>query len=340
MTVLALSKEDITIPTPLELSLDFPRNKRAGVFVENARETIRGILQGVDPRLLMIVGPCSIHDEESTLEYAEKFRDLAEEVSDDYFLVMRAYFEKPRTTKGWKGLLYDPHLDGSYDMVTGLRLTRKLLVTLTEMEIPLGSELLEINTAPYISDLLSWGCIGARTVTSQPHRQLASSLNFPIGFKNTTDGNMGNAINGILSASVPHHFLGMDEKGQLTQVHSKGNADCHIVLRGGEKKPNFDEAAIQEAKERCIRAKISHKIIVDCSHDNCKKNHEVQKQVFKSVLSQASKRSSPIRGLMLESHLYEGSQKISPHLKYGVSITDPCLDWKTTKNLISRRRGI
>lgn len=320
----------LAIASPNQVLQEMPLNPSHEAFVKRSRGTIENILEGKDQRFLLIVGPCSIHDVESTLEYAEKLKKLANEVEDKFFIVMRTYFEKPRTSKGWKGLLYDPHLDGSYAMEEGLRIARKILVTLAQNQLPAGSELLEITTAHYLSDLLSWGCIGARTCTSQPHRQLASSLNLPIGFKNTTDGNVINAINGIISASSSHIFLGLQKNGELSRIQTGGNPYCHVVLRGGDKKPNFDEASIFDAIKLCHDAKVSDKILIDCSHGNCGKKHRQQIPVFESVISSGA----PIMGSMIESHLKEGSQPLSQGIEYGVSITDPCLDWLSTEFLI------
>lgn len=336
MTVISISEEalEVQIPTPEELKEEFPLDDLSLDFISSSRQTINNILNRTDPRLLIVVGPCSLHDTASILEYAEKFVELAEEVSDQFFLVMRAYYEKPRTIRGWKGLLYDPHLDGSHDMSFGLRLTRELLLALTKKNIPLGSELLEPYVTHYFSEFLSWGCIGARTSTSQPHRQMASGLPFPVGFKNTPDGNIDNAIHGILAASSPHTFLGMQSNGLPARVKTRGNEECHIVLRGGDKKPNYDSLSIAQAFEKSEYFGIPQRVLIDCSHDNCKKQHEQQIIVFDAVIEQILHGNHSIVGLMLESHLNAGCQPITPSLRYGVSITDPCLDWKTTEILI------
>ncbi|NGX54816.1 MAG: Phospho-2-dehydro-3-deoxyheptonate aldolase, Tyr-sensitive [Chlamydiae bacterium] len=336
MTLSTLSPEELAtdIPTPLELASELPLTKSNTLFVNSCRQTVRSILQGLDNRLLMIVGPCSIHHPKSVYAYGEKFARLAKEVSERFFLVMRTYYEKPRTKKGWKGLIFDPNLDGSHDIGKGLRLTRELLVNLTEMGVPVGCEFLEIYTSHYFSDLITWGCIGARTCTSQPHRQLASSLPMPIGFKNSTDGNVDHAIHGVLSASTPHVFLGSDFSGQMTKVQTEGNSHCHIILRGGKRSPNYDPISVENAIKKCTETSIRNQLIIDCSHDNCAKRHELQIPVFKSVIDQVKSGNRSIVGLMLESHLSAGNQPFSPSAHEDISITDPCLDWATTEKLI------
>lgn len=339
MTLVSLTPEndniwDSILPTPKELQEEIPLTDVHASFIKRSRATIQAILDGLDNRKLLIVGPCSIHDIEAARDYATQFRELAAEVSEQFFMVMRAYFEKPRTITGWKGLLYDPDLDGSHNLAKGMRLTRRLLAELAEMQVPTASELLEITTSHYYSDHLSWGCIGARTSSSPPHRQLAASLNLPIGFKNTTDGCIDNAIHGILSASTPHVFLGFSPSGKMTRVQSEGNDLCHIVLRGGYHGPNYDPKSVMETVQRCQQAGIRDKLLIDCSHDNCEKRHLKQVSAFQMVIDQIAEGNQSIVGLMLESHLLGGSQPISTNLRYGVSITDPCLDWQTTKQVI------
>lgn len=319
----------LSIASPDQVLQEMPLDASLEAFVKRSRLTIENILDGKDPRQLLIIGPCSIHDVDSTLEYALKLKKLALEVEDKFFIVMRTYFEKPRTSKGWKGLLYDPYLDGSYAMEEGLKMARKILVTLAEEQLPAGAELLEITTAHYLSDLLSWGCIGARTATSQPHRQLASSLHLPIGFKHTTDGNVSNAVNGIISASSSHIFLGLQKNGQLSKIQTVGNPYCHVILRGSDKKTNFDPQSIAEAMSLCQEGGINDKVLIDCSHGNCGKKHREQMTAFESVMS-----SKMALGAMLESHLKEGCQPVSKSIEYGLSVTDPCLDWESTQYLI------
>lgn len=336
MTLLSLEQETLksTLPTPEEIQKEIPCLDTHAAFVYQARETIEAILNGWDNRFLLVVGPCSIHDPVAALEYGRQLQQLAQHISDRFFLVMRTYFEKPRTIVGWKGMLYDPAIDGSYQMSKGVRQSRELLVELTEMGVPAGCELLEINTSHYYADLLSWGCIGARTCCSPPHRQLAAGLNMPIGFKNSIDGNIDHAIHGILSAATSHVYLGLSPTGHLTRIYADGNSACHVVLRGGILGPNYYPENIQNAVNKCKQAKICEKIMVDCSHDNCGKNPQQQAQVFCSLIQQILQGNRNIRGMMLESNLVEGSQDVSFPLRYGMSITDPCLDWSTTEHLI------
>lgn len=336
MTLISLTPEDFDniLPTPTELQKEIPLTEENAAFIHSSRLTIQSILDGLDERKLLIVGPCSIHDIESAREYASLFRELAEEVSDHFFMVMRAYIEKPRTIVGWKGLLYDPDLDSSHNLPKGIRFARRLYSELTEMRIPIASEVLELSTSHYYSDFISWGCVGARTSSSPPHRQLAASLMFPMGFKNSTDGNIDHAIHAVLSAGNPHVFLGFGSDGKMVRIQSEGNKLCHIVLRGGHEGPNYDSKSILETIEKCQQAGIRDKLIIDCSHDNCEKRHLKQVTVFHEVVDQVAEGNQYIAGLMLESHLHAGSQPISQNLRYGVSITDPCLDWSTTRQAI------
>lgn len=322
-----------TLPTPEELYLDIPQTRKQCEFVWQARKTVKAILNGMDDRLILIVGPCSVHDTGALREYAQKFKELSLKVEDRFFLILRTYFEKPRTTIGWKGFLLDPHLDGSYDITYGVREARQVLVEITDMEIPVGSEILEMSTFPYYSDFLTWGCIGARTSSSPPHRQLAASLPFPIGFKNSVNGNIDPAIQGVISANSSHVYLGMGRDGFMTRVYGEGNPFAHIILRGSENKPNYHPNDVEEAISKCIKSMVCHRIMVDCSHDNCFKNHEKQIPAFQSVMEQRLN-NSHIVGAMLESHLFAGNQELAPRLEYGVSITDPCLDWESTERLI------
>lgn len=336
MTVVSFEPEVSlgALPTPRDLYQEIPLTEELATFILRSRKTLEAILCGRDRRRLLIVGPCSIHDPDSALEYASRLKALSDEVSDEFFLIMRTYFEKPRTLMGWKGLLYDPDLDGSYDIEKGLRITRHLLVEISKMGVPTGCELLEINTSQYYDHFLTWGCIGARTSASPPHRQLASSLNLPIGFKNSTDGNLDHSIHGILSAKLPHVFLGMDRNGQMIRMRSEGNPFCHIVLRGSMQKPNYGADDITHTVQKCISAKILDKIVVDCSHDNSQKEPARQMSIFESLITQILNGNKHILGIMLESHLERGAQLIRPNLRYGVSITDPCLDWESTARLI------
>ncbi len=326
---------DYTLPTPAELHQEIPLSHRHSRFIKKSRERVEAILHGSDSRLLLIAGPCSIHDLQAAREYGERLRLLSEQVEESFFLIMRAYFEKPRTIIGWKGLLHDPDLDGSYDLARGIRYTRQLLFELTEMEIPVGCELLEINTSHYYSDYLTWGCIGARTCSSPPHRQLAATLPFPIGFKNSVDGNIDQAVHAILAAATPHVYLGPAPNGQMVRIEAHGNPLCHIVLRGGLSGPNYHRETQLATSKKCKEASMIDKMIIDCSHDNCGKNLLQQKSVFKALIDQILFfNEHNIAGMMLESHLHEGTQEIAHPLRYGGSITDPCLDWETTQEII------
>lgn len=338
MTLLSLPPDTLEelLPTPLEIQDEIPCLWSHASFIRRSRETVEAILNGRDPRLLLIVGPCSIHDFDSAREFALKFRNLAASVSDRFFLIMRTYFEKPRTVLGWKGLLHDPDLNGSFDFSKGIRISRTLLSELADMEIPTGSELLEMTSSSYYSDFLTWGCIGARTATSPPHRQLAAHSPMPIGFKNTIDGNVDYPIHALLAARVPQVFLGLSNKGQMAKIHAKGNSFCHLVLRGGALSPNYYAEAVQETILKCRLAGVRDRLLIDCSHDNCQKNALNQVNVFESVIDQVVSGNQHIAGIMLESHLKRGSQSIKFPLHYGISITDPCLDWETTEALVQR----
>ena len=327
----------IALPPPFEFKKQFPLPSQSSNFIAQSRETAKQIIRGHDPRKALIIGPCSIHDRKSALDYAYHFKKLAESVRRTCFLVMRVYIEKPRTAKGWKGFLYDPHLNDRHDIKTGLSWTRELLLTLSEMQIPAAAEFVDPLAALYFEDLVSWGFIGARTSASQPHRQFASIKTMPIGFKNSTDGNLENAVHGVSSAANPHTFLHVDEYGKLCIVQSKGNPDSHIVLRGANDFTNHDPASINLALEMLKKADLTQRLMIDCSHGNCQKNYQRQHGVFLSILEQIERGGDKIFGLMLESHLESGNQPLSEDpslLKYAVSITDPCLDWKTTEELV------
>lgn len=325
------------LPSPQQLLEEIPCSPKQRKFVETTRQDIRNILDGVDNRFLLIVGPCSIHDITAAKEYASLLYTLSKQLGDMFCIVMRVYFDKPRTVMGWKGLLNDPLLDNSHDIATGLRWTRQLLLDLAEMGVATACEFLDPAAAYYFSDLISWGCIGARTASSQVHRQLASSLPMPVAFKNSIDGDVGVAVNGILNASKPHTFIGMDPCGHSSIVHTAGSQHGHLVLRGGEGKPNYHPQAISEALA-CLRtAELSPRLLIDCSHDNSMRQHELQATVFQSVLNQTIEGNQEIKGMLLESHLNPGHQTLTPdlsQLKYGVSLTDPCMDWATTEQLI------
>jgi len=323
------------IPSPAELLAEFPLTEKQNQFIHRARQEVQDALFHHRSRLLMIVGPCSIHDISSAQEYASRLADLTKEVSDTFVVVMRVYFEKPRTSLGWKGMIYDPFLDGTNAMANGLRLTRQLLLELADMGVPAAAEFLDPLSAHYFSDLITWGCIGARTSESQTHRQMASSLPMPVAFKNNTMGNIEVAVHGVLSAAIPHTFLGIDSQGKVCQQTSGGNPHCHIVLRGGENSPNYDPDSISEALDLLHKNSLPPKVLIDCSHDNSRRKHEQQVSVFQSIIHQIKEGEKGIRGLILESHLQGGQQPLeSDELRFGVSITDACLDWETTAKLI------
>ncbi|WP_193073375.1 3-deoxy-7-phosphoheptulonate synthase [Pseudomonas sp. FME51] len=322
------------LPTPAVLRQRLPLNALQAEQVQAQRQAIRHILDGYDPRLLVVVGPCSIHDAGAALDYARRLAELAPQVQDQMLLVMRAYIEKPRTTVGWKGLVYDPQLDGSGDMAAGLELSRRLMLQMIELGLPLASELLQPLVAGYVDDLLGWAAIGARTSESQVHRELVSGLDMAVGFKNGTDGSMGIAIDAMRSATHPHQHFGMDDLGRPALVETAGNPDTHLVLRGGNQGPNFDAASVAAAKVALSKAGIQPSIMVDCSHANSGKDPLRQPAVLQSVIDQRLAGDSSLRAVMLESHLFDGSQPLSGDLQYGVSITDGCLGWTGTEQLL------
>lgn len=326
-----------TLLSPYELKNLHPLQAPQMAYVEKTRREICQILDGSDPRHLLIVGPCSIHDFKAAKEYAFKLKQLAEEVSDHFLLVMRAYFEKPRTMLGWKGFLHDPGLDNSNDIEKGLVLTRQLLLALIQLEIPVAAEFLEPTSSVYFDDLISWGCIGARTSASQTHRQMASDLPMPIAFKNTTDGNIETAIQGIVSCAQSHTYLGMDQKGTVAVVQSTGNHHGHLVLRGSDTTTNYDPESVSRALKLLKKNNLPPRLLIDCSHGNSNKTYEQQCHVFQSIMNQIIEGNHYIRGVLLESHLNAGNQQMScspSQLLYAVSLTDPCIDWPTTESLI------
>ncbi|PIR55623.1 3-deoxy-7-phosphoheptulonate synthase [Candidatus Peregrinibacteria bacterium CG10_big_fil_rev_8_21_14_0_10_36_19] len=322
------------IAAPAEVFEKLPVNDAAGACVAGARENIENILSGKDKRKIIIVGPCSIHNYEQAIEYAKKLNELRKKVEDKLVIIMRTYLEKPRTTVGWKGFLYDPHLDGSYDLIEGVMTSRKLLLEINEMGLPTATEVLGPVVIQYYSDLICWSAIGARTAESQTHRELASGLSMPVGFKNGTAGNLDIAINAILAAQEKHHFLGMDDAGRVAVVETKGNQYCHLILRGGSKGPNYDEVSVKNAIEACKKADVNSRLIVDCSHANSEKNYKNQGNVFRNVWGQIKSGNDNIAGLMIESNLFEGSQKISQSMQHGVSVTDSCISFEETERLI------
>jgi len=326
-------RDIMPLPPPEHLIRFFPiRGTAMETLVVNTRSGIRRILHGKDDRLLVIIGPCSIHDPDAALEYARKLKPLRDKYADTLEIVMRVYFEKPRTTVGWKGLINDPYLDESFRIDEGLRIARQLLLEINRLGMPAGSEFLDVISPQYIGDLISWGAIGARTTESQVHRELASGLSAPIGFKNGTDGNIRIATDAIQAAARPHHFLSVHKNGQVAIVETKGNKDCHLILRGG-KTPNYDAAHVNAACHELEAAKLPRALMVDCSHANSSKQHERQVDVARDIASQLEAGSRCIFGAMVESHLSAGAQKFSPgkddpaKLEYGKSITDACIGW-------------
>ena len=323
------------LPSPHLLKQQMPLSTELAAQVQQHRQAIRAILDGRDERLLVIVGPCSIHDPRSALEYADRLAALSREVSEQMLLVMRAYVEKPRTTVGWKGLAYDPHLDGSDDMHAGIALSRGLMLGMLERGLPIATELLQPMAAGYFDDLLGWAAIGARTTESQIHREMVSGLSLPVGFKNGTDGGIGIACDAMRSAAHPHRHFGMDAQGYPAIVETLGNPDTHLVLRGGHQGPNYDADSVARARLGLAKAGLAQRIVVDCSHANSGKDPARQPAVFEDVLAQRLAGDTSLVGVMLEGHLYDGAQALgSGRLEYGVSITDGCLSWHRTEQLI------
>lgn len=326
-----------SLPTPHALCHALSASKEQLQFIGKARCQLRRALSGEDPRLILIIGPCSIHDITAALEYATKLQRLARDVASHFFIVMRVYFEKARTIAGWKGFLYDPFLDGSDAITTGLFHTRQLLLNLAQMQVPSAAEFLDPVAALYFQDLITWGCIGARTTSSQIHRQLAASLPMPVGFKNSTEGEVELAINGVLAASMPHTYLGVTPEGSLAALKASGNKDGHIVLRGGKRGSNYHASAVSEALSALHNAALPQRLLVDCAHGNARPCHKLQKIAFRSIIDQVIAGNDKIRGILVESHINAGSQILGRDpkaLRYAVSLTDPCMDWKATEQLI------
>ena len=323
------------LPSPHLLKQQMPLSSELSQQVQAQRQAIRAILEGRDERLLVVVGPCSLHDPRSALEYADRLAALSHEVDDRLLLVMRAYVEKPRTTVGWKGLAYDPHLDGSDDMHAGIALSRGLMLGMLERGLPVATELLQPMAAGYFDDLLGWAAIGARTTESQIHREMVSGLELPVGFKNGTDGGVGIACDAMRSAAHPHRHFGMDAQGYPAIIETLGNPDTHLVLRGGHQGPNYDATNIAQARQGLAKAGLQARIMVDCSHANSGKDPTRQPAVFQEVLAQRLAGDRSIVGMMIEGHLFEGCQALGKGaLKYGVSITDGCLGWESTEHLL------
>jgi 3-deoxy-7-phosphoheptulonate synthase len=329
--------DSAVLPAPEYLCRELPRTPEMADFVASARETIHRILFGDDPRLLAVVGPCSIHDPAAGMEYARKLVGLKKDLQDRVYIVMRVYFEKPRTTVGWKGLIMDPDLDDSCNLPKGLKTARQFLRDVLSLNLATATELLDPITPQYISDLICWSAIGARTTESQTHRQMASGLSMPLGFKNATSGDTGVAINAIRAASQSQTFLGISHQGLASELTTRGNPNCHLILRGGNGLTNYDENSVQQATEALRKHGLIPSIMVDCSHDNSGKNPDNQPAVLASVMKQAANPKSPIMGVMVESNLVGGNQAFPrplDELTYGQSITDGCIDWDTTEDIL------
>lgn len=323
--------------TPQEVKSQLPLTQLAKENVLKYRQEIRDILDLRDRRKFIVIGPCSIHNTDLALEYSQRLKNLSDRVQDKLLLVMRVYFEKPRTTVGWKGLINDPEMDDSFQIEKGILMARKLLLNIAELGLPSGTEALDPIVPQYIGELISWSAIGARTAESQTHREMSSGLSMPVGFKNGTDGNIQVALNALHSAKNPHHFLGINKQGEVSVVQTTGNAYGHVILRGGNGKPNYDPTSIQLVEEKLKKANVSPRLVIDCSHGNSKKNYTLQASVFENIVQQIVDGNTSIVGVMMESNLHEGNQKIPRNLeelKYGVSVTDACIGWEETERII------
>jgi len=320
------------LSTPEEVIHEFPRTEAATRTVTGSRNALHNILHGTDDRLAVVIGPCSIHDPKAAIEYAHRLVELRNRLGSTLEIIMRVYFEKPRTTVGWKGLINDPNLDGSFEIDKGLRLARNLLLEVNNMGLPAGAEFLDMATPQYFADLVAWGAIGARTTESQIHRELASGLSCPVGFKNGTDGNVRIALDAVKSASQPHHFLAVTKSGRSAIAATRGNEDCHIILRGGSKATNYDAASVEAASAEALKSGQSPLIMIDASHANSSKNPENQPRVMADVAAQVAAGDKRIMGVMIESNLVAGRQDLVPgkELTYGQSITDGCIDWESS----------
>ncbi len=325
------------LPSPAEIKAELPTSAAAEATVINSRTAICDILDGRDRRLFAVVGPCSIHDVDAALEYADRLQKLAVEVADTILILMRVYFEKPRTTVGWKGLINDPDMDDSFHIDKGIRIARKLLLDLGERGLPTATEALDPIMPQYMGELVTWTAIGARTTESQTHREMASGLSTAVGFKNSTDGSLQVAIDALQSACQPHHFLGINQEGRTAVFQTRGNAYGHVVLRGGGGRPNYDAKSVMATVKALSDAGLDERIVIDCSHANSSKDPQVQPVVARDCIEQVVNGNRAINGLMLESNLYAGNQKITSNpadMKYGVSVTDGCIDWETTEALL------
>jgi 3-deoxy-7-phosphoheptulonate synthase len=331
-----IGKSQVLMP-PSELKTNLPVTAELEQKILSYRAQIRNILDFQDRRKFMVVGPCSIHDTKAAIEYAHRLKELSDRVSDKLLLIMRVYFEKPRTTVGWKGLINDPDLDDSFDVEKGMRVGRQLLLDITEIGLPTATEALDPIVPQYIGDLIAWAAIGARTTESQTHREMASGLSMPVGFKNGTDGSIKVALNALQSAMQPHNFLGINQQGQVSVFQTTGNAYGHVILRGGEGKPNYDSVSVAEVETALKKAGMAPRIVIDCSHGNSNKDYRLQPIVMESVIQQIINGNTSMVGLMLESNLSEGSQSIPAdlsQLQYGVSVTDKCINWSETERII------
>jgi len=320
--------------SPHEIALEIPIHDKTAKTIAQGRNDFINILNGKDKRFVVVTGPCSIHDLKSAIEYAEKIKGAINKYGDKLFIIMRVYFEKPRTATGWKGLINDPYLDKTYNVETGIKIARKLLIDINELGVPVGTEFLDPITAAYIGALVSWGAIGARTIESQTHRQMTSGLSAPVGFKNNSNGNLDVAINAMQIAKSSHSFLGIDDNGNCSIVKTNGNSDTHIILRGGGGKPNYYMEDIKKCEKKLEAKGFTSKIMVDCSHENSGKDPAKQSIVIKDIITQKENGNKSIFGIMLESNLFDGNQKITDKLKYGVSITDACIGWEETEKLL------
>ncbi|MFU8925165.1 3-deoxy-7-phosphoheptulonate synthase [Acinetobacter puyangensis] len=323
--------------TPAQLKAELPLSEKARATVLTGRQTVRDILDGKDKRLFVVIGPCSIHDPKAAHEYADRLAVLSEKVKDTLYIIMRVYFEKPRTTVGWKGLINDPDMNDSFDIEKGLRLGRKLLLELNEKGLPCATEALDPNSPQYLQDLISWSAIGARTTESQTHREMSSGLSSPVGFKNGTDGGLTVATNAMQAVKSGHSFLGLNDHGQVSIIRTSGNPYAHVVLRGGNGKPNYDASSVAQAEDALNKAKVSNKIMIDASHANSNKDPYLQPLVLRNLTEQIVDGNKTIVGVMVESHLKGGRQDIPKdlsQLEYGQSVTDGCIDWDTTEQVL------
>ncbi|MEZ9117435.1 3-deoxy-7-phosphoheptulonate synthase [Vibrio cyclitrophicus] len=325
------------MPTPAELGNAHPITDDVAERIKNSRRQIEDILTGRDNRLLVIVGPCSVHDTDAALDYAERLSQIQEQYKDELFVVMRTYFEKPRTVVGWKGLITDPNLDGSYALETGLNKARKLLLDINKLGLATATEFLDMITGQYIADLITWGAIGARTTESQIHREMASALSCPVGFKNATNGNIKIAIDAIRAAHASHYFYSPDKNGRMTVYRTSGNPYGHVILRGGDKGPNFDAESVDNACKQLAEFDLPQRLVVDFSHANCQKQHRKQLDVAQDICEQIKSNKNQIAGIMAESFIVEGNQPMTDinNLEYGKSITDPCLSWEDTATMLN-----